>query len=102
MYNVIASASQGIIPRAINPFCDSALLAAVADGSSRVRDSHVHEVIADLHLGELPRPEFSMQPSVPAPKAFPGLLKVMRSGAISSQWNRWANRLHFTPRREST
>ena len=97
----IARVSQGI-PRVINALCDNALMAAVADGCSRVRDSYVHEVMADLHLGELPRPEFTMQPSVPAPKAFPGLLKVTRSGAISSQWNRWANRLHLTPRREST
>jgi hypothetical protein len=101
MYNVIASASQGI-PRAINPFCGSTLLATVADGSSRVRDSNVHKVMADLDLGELPRREVTVQPSVAASITFPNLLKVTRSEAKSSSWNRWVNGPRFTPRHEST
>jgi general secretion pathway protein A len=97
----IASASQGI-PRVINALCDNALLAAVASESSRVQESHVREVMADLDLGELPRREVTVQPPVTTPITFPNLLKASPSGANSLPWNRWINRLRFTLRHEGT
>ena len=101
MYKVIASASQGI-PRATNPFCGSGLLPTVGDGSSHVRDSHVHKVMEDL--GELPCREATVHASVPAPKTFPRLLSVTRFrggiatvGSVDRLAPSYAPRKHVTP-----
>jgi general secretion pathway protein A len=48
----IAQASRGI-PRVINSLCDTSLISAFADGSSRVKEAHVREAVLDLDLGEL-------------------------------------------------
>jgi general secretion pathway protein A len=50
--NRIADVSRGI-PRIINSLCDTALIAAFADSSYKVKESHVFEAVADLDLSEL-------------------------------------------------
>jgi len=80
----VACASRRI-PRLINSVCDNALLAAFADNSKRVLDSHVRQAASDLDLGELPRREVAVQcaPEPPAPRTVP---------QSRSLWNRWVSR----------
>jgi general secretion pathway protein A len=83
----IARASQSI-PRLINTICDNALIAAVADKSSLVQDSHVREAGANLNLKlvEPPRQEeaVDLAPRVPSPPPIPAKLRT---------WNRLASKL---------
>jgi general secretion pathway protein A len=48
----IAQASRGI-PRVINSLCDTSLISAFADRSTRVKEAHVREAVLDLDLGDL-------------------------------------------------
>lgn len=99
----IATASQGI-PRVINVLCDNALIAAFGARSQRVLDHHVREAAANLDLGERPLRRPAVNSAPPASIIVPDPPEVEAPGTEPkpSRWTRWAGRLGFTPRHEST
>jgi len=78
----VACVSQRI-PRLINSVCDNALLAAFADNSKRVLDSHVRRAAASLDLDGLPLREAPVEADPPAPTP---------AAPSKSRWNRWVSR----------
>lgn len=78
------AAASGRIPRLINSVSDNALLAAFADTSKLVRDSHVRQAAAVLDLGELPAREPAAKPE---PLLFKGTITQPKS-----LWSRWTSR----------
>jgi general secretion pathway protein A len=66
--HLIDKLSRGL-PRVINAICDSALLRAFADGTTRVSVEQIASVAVDLRLS--PAREQGTEPSEPAPAAAP-------------------------------